>query len=84
MWAVTRLSRAVILMRALTRSLVHACARLLVYAFARSLACAFERLLVCAFVNLLTFAFADSLISLTFNRFLMSSFALLSCKLLHV
>ena len=78
-----RLSKAVILMRALTGSFVHAFACLLVCAFACSLSCVFAHLLVCAFVNSLTFAFADSLISLTFNRFLMSSFALLSCKLVH-
>ena len=75
-----RLSKAVILMRALTGSFVHAFACLLVCAFACSLSCVFAHLLVCAFVNSLTFAFADSLISLTFNRFLMSSFALLLYK----
>ena len=63
----TRLDRAVILMHAFTRSLVHSVARLLVRAF----------------VRLLIFAFAESRISLAFNRFLMSSFALLLCKLLH-
>ena len=50
---------------------------------ARLLVRAFARLLVHAFVHLLIFAFADSLISLIFYRFLMSSFALLLCKLLH-
>ena len=84
MWAVTRLGRVVILMRAITRSLVHVFACLLVCAFARSLVCALARLLVCAFVHSLIFAFADRRISFTFNRFIMSSFALLSCKLLHV
>ena len=78
----TRLDRAAILMHAFTRSLVHSFAGLLVCA-ARLFVCAFARLLVCAFVHLLIFAFADSLISLIFYRFLMSSFALLLCKLLH-
>ena len=72
-----RLDRAVILMHAFTRSLVHSFACLLAYAFLRSLVCALARLLVRAFVHLLIFAFAESLISLTFNRFLMSPFALL-------
>ena len=72
-----RLDRAVILMHAFTCSHVHSFARLLVCAFLRSLVCAIARLLVRAFVHLLIFAFAESLISLTFNRFLMSPFALL-------
>ena len=44
MWAVTRLSKVVILMNAFTCSLEHVFARLLVHAFARSLVCAFARL----------------------------------------
>ena len=46
-----RLSKAVILMRALTGSFVHAFACLLVCAFACSLSCVFAHLLVCAFAD---------------------------------
>ena len=89
MWAITRLGRAVILMRAFTRMLVHAFARLLVCCIyictlARMCICMLAGMCNCAFAHSLIFAFADSLINLTFNHFIMSSFALLSCKLLHV